>query len=376
MFFSNDQLSPASHVSLQKIRFAELFLSTFQGLQPTLRLTGRLSLRVSLSIIKDDMAQRDYYDVLGIKRSATDKQIKSSYRRLARKFHPDVNKSSGAADKFKEATAAYEVLSDPEKRKMYDRFGHAGPGQFGAGSGRGAPGAAKVHTWTSGGAGGFDFDDLFSSSPFSGMSLDDLLAALGGRSRRSARKASSHAAGRAGRDAEANITLEFMQAVKGCTTTMELRRGDGVTEKIDVRIPSGVREGSKVRLRGKGGAGRGGNGDLYIITHVRDHPYFRRDGADIYVDLPISVTEAALGGKVTVPTIDGPTVLQVPPQTSGRTRLRLRSKGVADPKTGKRGDQYAIIKIVLPKTISEKGRKLLDEFNRSDPYDPRERVPW
>ncbi len=333
-----------------------------------------MPLRSDWSIIESEMDQRDYYEILGVDRSASDRQIKSAYRRLARKYHPDVNKSPDAEGKFKEATAAYEVLADPEKRKMYDQFGHAEPGAFGFG--RGGQGRAKVYTqtWPGGGA-GFDFEDLFSSSQFSGMSLEDLMAALGGRSRRQSRR-SSRTAESVTPVAESHITLNFMQAVKGCSTSLQIRRPDGRGERIEVKIPAGVREGSRIRLRGQGASGPGGAGDLYIITHVRDHPYFRRDGADIYLDLPVSITEAAMGAKVTVPTIDGRTVVKIPPGTSGKARLRLQGKGIPDPKTGSRGDQYVVIKIVLPKKISEKGRELLDEFSRSDPYDPREDAKW
>ncbi|MDY7009711.1 MAG: DnaJ C-terminal domain-containing protein [Planctomycetota bacterium] len=319
------------------------------------------------------MDKRDYYEILGVDRSASAEQIKSAYRRLARKYHPDVNKSPDAVGKFKEATAAYEVLTDTEKRKMYDQFGHAART---GGFDRGAPGGARVYTRTGGGAGfDFNFEDIFSASPFSGMSLEDLMAALGGRSRRRSKR-SSRTAGAAGPVAESHITLDFMQAVKGCTTAMQLQRPDGGSERIEAKIPAGVREGSRIRLRGKGAPRPGGPGDLYIITHVRDHPYFRRDGSDIYLDLPVSITEAAMGAKVSVPTIDGQTVVKIPPGTDGRTRLRLRGKGVPDPKTTGRGDQYVVIKIVLPKNISEKGRGLLEEFSRSDPYDPREKAPW
>ena len=313
------------------------------------------------------MAQRDYYDILGVERSATKQQIKTAYRRLAREYHPDVNKAKNAAGKFKEATAAYEVLTDPQKRRMYDRFGHAGPG-FAEPAG---PGAPRAYTWTSRGGKGapFDFDDLFSSSPFRGMSLKDLLAALGARGRAGGR---TRRAAAARQDMEYPLELDFMQAVKGTTTRLELRRGDGSVEQIDVKIPPGVQEGSKVRVRGKGVAG----GDLYIITHVRDHPYFRRNGADIYVDLPIGVTEAALGAEVTVPTVDGPATVKIPAGTSGGTRLRLRGKGAADPKTTSRGDQYVVLKIVLPKTFSPEGRRLLGELAETDSYDPRKKVRW
>lgn len=321
------------------------------------------------------MKKRDYYEILGVDRSASARQIKSAYRRLARKYHPDVNKSPDALEKFKETTAAYEVLADPKKRKMYDQFGHAEPGAFGFG--RGAPGGARAYTQArpGGGEAGFDFENVFSASPFSGMSLKDLMAALSGRSRRRPKRSSS-ATGPAAPAAEAHITLDFMQAVKGCSQTLQIRRPDGRSDRIEAKIPAGVREGSRIRLRGQGAPGRHGPGDLYIIIHVRDHPYLRRDGADIYLDLPVSITEAAMGAKVAVPTIDGEAVVKIPPGTDGKTRLRLRGKGVPDPKTGRRGDQYVVIKIVPPKKISEKGRELLDKFNRSDPYDPREKSPW
>jgi curved DNA-binding protein len=310
------------------------------------------------------MAPRDYYDILGVDRSATTQQVKAAYRRLAREYHPDVNKARDAAGKFKEATAAYEVLSDPQKRQMYDRFGHAGAEPAGRPGGR-------TYTWTSrgGGAAPFDFDDLFSSSPFSGMSLKDLLASLGGRGR-GGRRARRPAA--AARDMEYPLELDFMQAVKGTTTRLELRRGDGSVEQIDVKIPPGVHQGSKVRVRGKGVAG----GDLYIITHVRDHPYFRRNGADIHLDLPVSVGEAAAGCEVVVPTVDGPATLKVPPGTSGGKRLRLRGRGVPHPKGQGRGHQYVVIRIVLPPQMSDKGRQLLAEFDRTDPCNPRKDVSW
>jgi curved DNA-binding protein len=246
-----------------------------------------------------------------------------------------------------------------------------------------------VYTWTgpggpgqAAGAPGFDFEDIFSSSPFSGMGLEELLAALGGYSRRGAR-----AAGRSGRsgafdplagtrpDLEYPVTLDFMQAVKGCRTALDLRRRDGTIERIEVKIPPGVRDGSRVRVRGKG-AGPDGSGDLFIITRVREHPYFRREGADVYMDLPLSLGEAALGAEVTVPTVDGHASVKVPPGASGGARLRLPGRGVADPRTGRRGDQYLLVKIVLPPVVSEQGLKLLEEFARTDPYDPRKNVPW
>ncbi len=318
------------------------------------------------------MAKRDYYDVLGVKRSASDAQIKSAYRKLARKYHPDVNKASDASDKFKEATEAYEVLSDSKKRGMYDQFGHAGPaGGFG---GRGGP-----QGWPGGQGVEISFEDLFGGggSGFAGMGLEDIMAALGGgmRGRR------GPAPRRKGADIESHLTVAFMQAVEGMTTTIRVNRpgprGGAGTETIDVKIPPGVREGSKVRVRGKGEQGPAGNGDLYIIVHVGKHPYFRREGDDVYVDLPVRIGEAALGAAVDVPTIDGMTTVKIPPGTSGGKKLRLKGKGIKPTGNRKqRGDQYVVIRIVPPPKLSPRGRELLQELNEVEAFDPRKDAPW
>lgn len=319
------------------------------------------------------MPPRDYYKVLGVSKTASADEVKTAYRKLARQYHPDVNKAPDAADRFKEATAAYDVLSDPQKRRMYDQFGHAGVGAEGPPGPRGGP---RVQWQTRGpgapgfagpGAPGSDFEDVFSSSPFSGMSLEQLLAALSGGMRPPGGRRSEPAP-----TVDHPVTLEFLQAASGCTIALQLTRPDGSTETLRVKVPPGVDEGSRIRLRGQGGGGS----DLYIVTHVRPHPHFRRDGNDITIDLPVSVTEAAEGASITVPTVDGPAVLKVPPATSSRSRLRLRGKGATDPKTGKRGDQYAVVRIVLPKKISAEGLKLLRQFAETDPIHPRENTGW
>lgn len=319
------------------------------------------------------MAKRDYYELLGISRSATKKQIKSAYRKLARKYHPDVNKSPDAADNFKEATEAYEVLSDANKRPLYDQFGHAGmTGQGYAGPGAGAYGRSP-------GGFGVNINDIFSgrSTGFMGMSLDDILNALRGRPARSRRP---RAAEVRGRDLEYEITLDFLQAINGATTTVRIaqdgRGKSAPTETIAVKIPPGVRDGQRIRLRGKGEAGRGGSGDLYIITRIGKHPYFRREGNDIYVDLPISITEAALGTKVDLPTIDGMTTVTIPPGTSSARKLRLKGKGTVGPRGGARGDQYVVIKIVAPQKLSGRHKELLEELQGIDKGDPRAGLPW
>ncbi len=317
------------------------------------------------------MAKRDYYDVLGVRRDATADQVKAAYRKLARKYHPDVNKAADAPAKFKEATEAYEVLSDAQKRKTYDQFGHAAfEAQGGAG-----PGGARTYTWTDTG-GGFDFADFFGGGRggFMGMSLDEILESLGGgRPGRARRRGPAQRGG----DVEHHLTLDFLDAVRGTTTALRLQREDqpGRSETLHVKIPPGVKDGSRVRIRGKGGIGPGGSGDLYIVTHIREHPYFRREGDDIYVDLPVSPAEAAAGAKIDVPTIDGMTTLSVPPGTSGPTRLRLRGKGVARA-SAPRGDQYVVVRVVVPKKASTRGLELLREFDQAEHFNPRENAPW
>ena len=312
------------------------------------------------------MANRDYYEILGVKRNAGKAEIKSAYRKMARKYHPDVNKARDAADRFKEATEAYEVLSDPQKRKTYDQFGHAGP--------RAAPGG-RTYTWTSTGAPDFDFEDIFGgfTSGFMGMSLDEILQQLG--------RAPSGRAGRRGppargADIEYTLALDFVSALRGATATVHIRSPNGKTEEISVKIPAGVRDGSKVRVRGKGHEGGAGRGNLYIITSVSPHPYFRREGDDIYVDVPISLTEAALGGSVGVPTTDGMMSIKIPPGSASSRKLRLRGKGApsADGKT--RGDQYVVLKIVPPDKVSPRAAELLRQFDEADKFDPRANVPW
>ena len=316
------------------------------------------------------MAKRDYYDVLGVGRDATDEQIRAAYRKLARKYHPDVNKAGDASDKFKEATEAYEVLSSPEKRKLFDQFGHAGMRAGAAPGGGGWPGYSRDTGFS------VNMEDLFGGPGgghgFLRMSLDEILKALrGGRGR------PGRSGARKGGDLEHRVTLDFMQAAGGTTVTLRFQpEGGAKAETIDVKIPAGVREGSKVRVKGKGSPGPGGRGDLYIVTHVRPHPYFRSEGRDIYVDVPISIVEAALGAKVDVPTIDGLTTMTIPPGVSSSQRLRLRGKGIAAADGRGRGDQYVVVKIVAPREVSARGSEILRQFESVEKPNPRGDVPW
>jgi len=325
------------------------------------------------------MAARDYYDILGVARRASDEEIKKAYRKLVRQYHPDVSKdkSKASEQKFKEVQEAYEVLSDPKKRAAYDQFGHAGVG-MGAGASPGGagrtgygPGGAKVYTWTGSdfpGAENLGVGDIFSEI-FGGTSF-------GRRAGTRARSRSSR-----GKDVEHNVTLTFEQAVWGTTMRLQLQRpnsqGNVRTETIDIKIPPGVCDGARVRVRSKGDPGFGGAeaGDLYIVAQVKAHPYFHRDGKDVYLDVPITTAEAIRGAKITIPTIDGPTVVTVPPGTSSGQKLRLRGKGAPDAKTGQRGDQYAVIKLVVPKQPPEGIDEALDRIQQAS-GDPRSQLGW
>ena len=321
------------------------------------------------------MAERDYYDVLGVKRDATAAQVKSAYRRLVRKHHPDVDGSPEATEKFKEATAAYEVLSDAEKRKVYDQFGHAGAaGPFAGADGRGRG--------PQGGGFSFNLGDLFGGggSGFMGMGLDEILQALRGGGRGGQRRAQRKAPkAQRGADTESRLTLDFIEAVRGTVTRIRIVRhgpdGKPREETLDVKIPPGVQEGSKIRVRSKGRLGPGEPGDLYIVVQIRPHAFFRREGDDVYVKVPITIAEAALGAKVDVPTLDGISTVTIPAGTASSKRLRLQGKGVR--RGGKAaGDQYVTIEIVPPKSLSVRQKQLLAEFAEADSFDPRQECPW
>jgi len=324
------------------------------------------------------MAGPDYYKILGVSRSASAAEIKKAYRRLARKYHPDVNSASDATRRFAEISEAYEVLSDKGKRRMYDTLGPQG---FKAGAGRGH-GAGPHVRWSGAGPGGIDLDDLLAKAGLGsgdGPSIEDLLGGEGrvnvedlfGGRRRTHRP-------RAGRDIRQPITLSFLDAVNGTTKSVRRRPSDparqGGTGRIEVRIPPGVREGASLRIPGKGEPSHQGGppGDLYIVVHVRAHPLFRREDWDVYIDLPVTASEALLGAKVEILTLDGKARLTVPAGTSSGTRLRLKGKGILNPKTRTRGDHYAVVKIVIPKGLSDRGKELAEELARTDPCNPRE----
>ncbi|HEV7377913.1 MAG TPA: J domain-containing protein [Pyrinomonadaceae bacterium] len=338
---------------------------------------------------------RDYYEVLGVGRSATGDEIKTAYRKLARKFHPDLNPGDKAAEeRFKELQEAYDVLSDAEKRKLYDQYGEnwravqqgggpPPPGREGARAGRGGPQA-----------GGFDFSDFdfggFSSAGGSDI-FEELLGRAGGRGGRGRRN-------NRGRDVEAEIELSLEEAHRGVRRTISMQvaeicqtcKGTGVvkddqtcptcggagqvakTKTIEVNIPAGVRDGSTVRLAGQGGAGMNGAqaGDLYLHIRLRPHPVFTARGDDLEVELAVAPWEAALGARIEVPTIEGKAEVTIPAGTQSGQRLRLRGQGLNKRKGG-RGDEYVRLKIVVPKELSDEERRLYEELKRVSSFNPR-----
>ena len=348
------------------------------------------------------MEKRDYYEVLGVSKTASDSEIKSAFRKLAKKYHPDVSKEDNAAELFKEAQEAYAVLSDPDKRKKYDQFGHN---------------AFQNASGGFSGFEGFDFGDM-------GDIFDDILGGFGfSNSRRSANGP------RKGNDVLYHMTLDFDEAVHGCEKDLDLDvvdicpnchgeggfnsktcpecRGSGtitseqrtmlgsfltkttcpechgtgnVFEKkcsdcngkgrirkektITVTVPAGIDNGNRLRISGKGEAGTNGgrNGDLYIEFSVREHEFYKRNEDDIYIDLPITITEAVLGCTKEVPTIYGNVELSVPSGTQPLDKLRLRGKGVENVSTKRKGDMYVVVKVVIPEKITMEQKKLFESL--------------
>lgn len=330
------------------------------------------------------MAKVDYYKTLGVKRDADAGEIKRAHRKLAKRYHPDRNKNDKAAEgKFKEVQEAYDVLSDPEQRRQYDRFGHVnfGPGGYQ----HAGPGGVHFRTGP-GGAGGVEFDLGDLEGMFRGMGGDDIGSIFEQFSHQTRPRPRSRWKRRhepkGGKDIEHRVSLGFRQAIHGTTLEVNLDRSrpgsQAGSETITLRIPPGVQPGQRIRVRGKGQPGQHGrpDGDMYIVCDIKPHPYFRRDGSDIHVDVPITIAEACLGAKVEVPTIDGATMVTIPPGTAGGRKLRLKGRGAMDAKTRQRGDHYVEIRIVPPPELSERQRTLLEEFQVGSDFDPRQGAGW
>ncbi len=353
--------------------------------------------------------KKDYYESLGVSKTATDAEIKSAFRKLAKKYHPD-NKETGDEAKFKEIGEAYSVLSDKEKRQQYDQFGHAAFQNGGAGFGGSASGFS-----------GFGFDDI---------DLSDLFNMFGGGF--SSRSSSRGSAKTKGSDIETNVEISFDDAVYGCEKVLKVSldepcsecsgkggkgektcptcggrgrvvsqqrtmfgvfqtetacpdcrgrgvtyesicsacRGNGIIEKvkeITLRVPRGVETGDTLRLSGKGNAGANGGarGDIYINFKVKEHEIFKRDGRDVYVDIPLTLTEAILGCEKEIPTIHGTIVTKIPAGTQNLEKFRFKGKGVDDEKSGRLGDEYGIIKVIIPDKLTKEQKELIKKLSET-----------
>jgi molecular chaperone DnaJ len=383
------------------------------------------------------VTQKDYYATLGVDRKAKPEEIRKAYRRLARKYHPDLNPGNKAAEeKFKALSEAYDVLGDEKKRKIYDQYGFYSdnippggypggyPGSASPGAGPGAPGFDFS---------GFDFSDFEPEQERGGFtgSFRDLFSQFFSRG---ARQEPEQEGPQRGSDLEHHMHLGFWDAIRGTQVRITVARektcatcrGTGTTgasvtcaacggtgkttrqagvmrfsatcpecggtgkqrqpcpkcggrgfirtpETFDVRIPPGADSSSRVRVPGKGNAGIHGGppGDLYIVTDVEPHPVFERKGDNIYVKVPITVTEAALGAKIEVPTLDGPSTIKIPPGTQSGQRMRLRGKGAPSLRGDARGDQFVEVQVVVPRVADERTKEMLRELARLNPEDPR-----
>jgi curved DNA-binding protein len=328
---------------------------------------------------------KDYYEILGVPRTATQDEIKSAFRKLARKYHPDVNKASGAEDKFKEINEANEVLSDKEKRSRYDRLGSAWQNgeEF-----------TPPHGWTystgggrSGGVTGAEFSDFsdFFESLFGGnFSARGAgggggggMGGFGGRG--AARRTVPRDV--PGEDQEYRIHIPLVDAMRGAERTIgmevqELGEDGRVRTRrrnFDVKIPKGINSGQRIRLAGQGspGTGKAPPGDLYLTVELEPHDKFRVEGHDLHTDLPVAPWEAALGAKIPLQTLTGELSISIPPGTSSGQKLRLKGKGLPNPR-GEDGDLYAHIKIVTPKTLSKKEKEAWENLASASSFNPRE----
>ena len=357
------------------------------------------------------MNKRDYYEVLGVSKTASQDEIKSAFRKLAKKYHPDVSKEPDAAEKFKEAQEAYAVLSDDNKRSQYDQFGHAAFQNNGGFSG-------ADFNWED-----FDWGDILGD--LFGGGFGSFGSAFGGRSKANARSK--------GNDMLTHMNITFDEAVTGCKKTINVNldekcdkcdglgghgakkcpecNGSGVVNRqqstlfgtfmtrttcsncsgtgtifeekchdckgtgrirvnkdIEVKVPAGIDSGNRLRVAGKGEAGYNGgpNGDIYIEFNVSSHPIFERNENDIYLDLPITLTDAVLGSKVDVPTLNGKVKLTIPAGSKTGDKHRIKGKGIADVSTGKLGDMYIVLNVIIPKKLTKEQKKLFDELAKTE----------
>jgi len=327
-------------------------------------------------------AQKDYYKILGVPENAGVDEIKKVYRRLAKKYHPDYNPNDKKAEeRFKEISEAYAVLSDPQARAKYDQMRKLGAGgqfdfsnfdyepffrSFGKG-GRGFSdlkfdlGAMFRDIFGMGDVGGFD-DVVVETGPGKGGAFWSSAGRRAGSTMR-------------GRDVEMEVELDFLSALSGTTIKIAPQY---LGRALEVKIPAGVDNGSKVRVAGKGEQGYEGgkSGDLYLVIRIRPHPFFRREEENIICDVPVTFKEAALGAEIEVPTVDGKAYVRIPSATQSGQKLRLRGKGAQRVDGSGRGDQIVVVKIVVPKNLSERAKRLIEDLDSIHPENPRKDLFW
>jgi curved DNA-binding protein len=311
-------------------------------------------------------APRDFYDLLGVKRDATADEIQRAYRKLARTYHPDVNKEPSAEERFKEISEAYDVLSDPDTRRRYDAFGHdfrqIPEGVDPAAYARARSGDARRRAPDQGDSGGVWYSRDFGDD----IEVEDLFGSFfreRGRGRGWGRVQ--------GADQEVELPVSVEEAFRGGQRTIALTAADG-ERTLTVTIPPGVVDGQRIRLAGQGGQGTGGAapGDLHLIVRLAPHPHYRVRGRDIYVTLPLSPWEAALGTSVAIDTPGGEAKVRVPPGTSSGKQLRLKGRGLPNPR-GAAGHLFAEVRIMVPKTLTETERDLFEQLAAVSTFDPR-----
>lgn len=321
---------------------------------------------------------KDYYATLGVPRTASDQDIKKSFRKLAREFHPDVAKDKKTAEeKFKEINEAYEVLSDPDKRKKYDQYGSTwkeGGGYQPPPDWQGArsAGGAQSQEFHFGGTGFSDFfEQLFGRSGGGGFGF-------GGRDFEAAESAQPRGPAR-GYDIEGDILVTLDEAMRGSVRSISLERvnpktGQTEAQTFKVRVPVGVKEGQTIRIPGKGGDGANGgtSGDLFLHVRYAAHPDFRARGSDLHYDLDLAPWEAVLGTTVSVPTLESPVKVRIPAGTNNGCQLRVRGRGLPRGRDGERGDLYVVVNVQLPPQLSEEERELWEKLGRVSRFNPRQ----
>jgi molecular chaperone DnaJ len=360
------------------------------------------------------MSNQDYYRLLGVGRDASAEEIKKAYRKLARKYHPDVNPGDKQAEeRFKKISEAYDVLSDPKKREVYNAYGSYSD-NFRPGAGGHAPGV-DFSGFDFSGFGSTGFSDIFSQffqggarapQPQRGEDLEyqvsigfhealkglqtrityarrDICSACNGKGQSvEGRTSECPLCQGTGRVTQTRGRMKFSVTCSQCGGTGKSGkqcpacRGEGrvqTTENLDIKIPAGVQTGSRIRFAGKGDAGIQGAppGDLYIVASVGSHPFFERLGDNIYCKVPVTLTEAALGAKIEVPTVDGRAMLKIPPGTQHGQKFRLRERGAPSLRAATRGDQFVEVQVVLPKVADERSKEILRELARLNPSNPR-----